>query len=403
MASLTEIKKKNKVIGYKFRGTYIDADGKRMYKSHSWYSEEDLTPAKMRRKAQAEADEWEINLRAEAAKEVRRPQEEPPQERGMTFQEYATNMYLPSRKERGCRPITIQNYERDIRIISERIGEHEISKLTPWDTRDLLNYLQNEYKRHRDGKPLDKSTVKAYYNTYKQIVKWAMDNDILSNDPLRGITPPTAPKKPVNALNTQEVRQLLNYLDNAPIKKVSVKEKTFILICLFTGLRKSEIFGLKWGAIDFDRKQISVEQGVTTITGGKQIADPKTATSRRVVPLHQKAIDALRGLYGTDKHDPREYVFHSQESLYEPMHTVHYSDKVKEICVDAGLPAMSPHDLRHTFATMLNNNGVDLKSIQTALGHSNSSITNDMYIHVSTEHIASGVCRTFDNIMGVTA
>lgn len=397
MASLTEIKKKNKIIGYKFRGTYIDADGKRVYKSHSWYSEEDLTPAKMRRKAQAEADEWEINLRAEAAKEVRRPQEEPPQERGMTFQEYFTNVFLPTCVENRCRPITMNNYTYTISVINKKIGSRAIAGITQQDTRELLQYLEHEHVTGR-GKHLDKSTIRTYYTIYKQVIKKAMEDGTLTEDPLGNIKPPKVPRKPINTLNQQEIKILADYTKN-----ISVKDRAFVLLCMFGGFRKNEVIGLKWEDIDFNRMQINVVRGVTAFKGGLQIAPPKTESGQRIVPMLDIVAKALKELYGEGTHDPKEYIFHSRKDPYYPAYPSRHTKLVKECCASAEVPDSSPHDLRHTYGSALINNGVDIKMVSTAMGHSDTAITYRNYVHVQTERIAENVNRAFNNIMGVTA
>ena len=148
---------------------------------------------------------------------------------------------------------------------------------------------------------------------------------------------------------------------------------------LVTGLRKGEITALLWSDLDIQNKTISVsKQYVKNPNGELTLSRPKTETSVRKVSIPQEAVDLLIAEHG--KHPENPYMFPSPATgeMYYPDSVVNLH---KKILKDAGLPHIRFHDLRHTFATLALQNGVDVKTVSSMLGHYDAGFTLRTYTH----------------------
>ena len=152
---------------------------------------------------------------------------------------------------------------------------------------------------------------------------------------------------------------------------------------LVTGLRKGEITALLWSDLDIQNKTISVsKQYVKNPNGELTLSRPKTETSVRKISIPQDAIDLL--ITEHSKHPENPYMFPSPATgeMYYPDSVVNLH---KKILKDAGLPHIRFHDLRHTFATLALQNGVDVKTVSSMLGHYDAGFTLRTYTHATRQ------------------
>ena len=152
---------------------------------------------------------------------------------------------------------------------------------------------------------------------------------------------------------------------------------------LVTGLRKGEITALLWSDLDIQNKTISVsKQYVKNPNGELTLSRPKTETSVRKISIPQDAIDLLIAEHS--KHPENPYMFPSPATgeMYYPDSVVNLH---KKILKDAGLPHIRFHDLRHTFATLALQNGVDVKTVSSMLGHYDAGFTLRTYTHATRQ------------------
>ncbi len=152
---------------------------------------------------------------------------------------------------------------------------------------------------------------------------------------------------------------------------------------LTTGLRKGELVALLWSDLDEQSMTLNVcKQAVRVKGGGVKVTRPKTETSIRRISLSQETIDVLKAEHA--KHPELEIMFPSPKTL-----GMYYPDSVtaihNKILKSAGLPHIRLHDLRHTFATLALQNGVDVKTVSSILGHYDAGFTLRTYTHVTTK------------------
>ena len=148
-----------------------------------------------------------------------------------------------------------------------------------------------------------------------------------------------------------------------------------------TGLRRGELLGLKWTDIDLDRGVLKIQRAISRQNGKIAEAPLKTKNAYRTLPLSADAISVLMQQRG--KTGNSEWVFPSPTG--GPMSPDSVLHMLQRVLKRAELPRIRFHDLRHTFATMALQNGVDVKTVSSMLGHYSAGFTLDTYAHVTTD------------------
>lgn len=165
---------------------------------------------------------------------------------------------------------------------------------------------------------------------------------------------------------------------------------------LVSGLRKGELVALLWSDLDIKNRTISVsKQYIKNPNGELTLSRPKTETSVRKVSIPQMAVDLL--IQEHEKHPRNPYMFPSPITgeMYYPDSVVNLH---KKILKDAGLEHIRFHDLRHTFATLALQNGVDIKTVSSMLGHYDAGFTLRTYTH-ATRQKQDEAAETMGNFM----
>lgn len=240
---------------------------------------------------------------------------------------------------------------------------------------DIQNYF-NAVKNVENDKPLSHSVLDKHKMILKSIFEAAIDNDLCYKNPVKNISFPNVSEK--------NKRKVLAFEDAEKLIEYAIDHKKYdIVILLETGMRRSELLGLLWTDIDTTNKTIYVQRAVTQTTGKIIIDKPKSKTSERIIPISDRLIEILNLM-------PKEaeYVIPGDQSGI-PASPHSYADKferfMKQASKDLGIPKLTPHELRHTYGTLLRENGVDIYSIQKVMGHSDISVTADIYVHNDIE------------------
>ena len=151
---------------------------------------------------------------------------------------------------------------------------------------------------------------------------------------------------------------------------------------LSTGLRRGELLGLKWSDINFETRILEVKRQIQRVNGVIQETTPKTHNAYRKILLSAEAVGILKE-YREQQKVKSEYVFSSPTGgIMEPDCA---RKMLKRVLQRAGLDELRFHDLRHTFATLALQNGVDVKTLSGILGHYSAGFTLDTYAHVTAQ------------------
>ena len=276
------------------------------------------------------------------------------------------------------RPSSHQTYRGYIdHHIKPYIGDIPLSKLTSLDLQKLYKKLLGSGRVERlesekQPKGLGPKTVRNINQVISSALTFAKEQKLIISNPTVGCV---LPKLEHREMQTLTAEQLTSFLREA--KESGVYEMYYIELA--TGLRRGELLGLKWVDVDLERGIIHVRRQVARINGKIVEAPLKTKNSYRTVSIGENAVGILRNQKAKSQ---SQYVFPSPTGgPISPDSVLHMLHRVLE---RAGLPKVRFHDLRHTFATLALQNGVDVKTVSSMLGHYSAGFTLDTYAHVTT-------------------
>ncbi len=320
----------------------------------------------------------------------------------ITFAEFC-DKYLEQKKT-SLSPTTFVFYEMIIRTeLIPMFGTMKLKELKTYHVQQFIQYLATEKKRN-DGVEggISASTVRRYTTVLRSILTLAYKLDYIDEDVgnSRKIEFPKEAPTELEVYTVEEVSEILKALETEPLNI-----RTLIEIAIFTGMRRGEIVGLKWGDIDFQNQKINVKRSIYKTKEGKaQEKDPKSKYGVRTISIPEhlcKTLVAYRAQQ--DRHisflgdawKNLDYVFTEEDGyvMNPQTPTKQFSHFLKR----HGIRHLKFHGLRHTSATMLLANGCDIKTVSTRLGHADIDTTN-IYVHAleSTDRKAA---QTFDNLI----
>jgi len=261
--------------------------------------------------------------------------------------------------------------------IKPSIGKIPLSKLSSLDLQKLYKKLLSDGRVERieskkQPKGLSAKTVRNINQVISSAMAFAINQKLIATNPTDGCA---LPKLEHREMKTIPAEQLASFLHEA--KESGVFELYYIELA--TGLRRGELLGLKWEDIDLKQGIIHVRRQIARIDGEIVEAPLKTKNSYRSVSIGQDAIEILRE---QRRKTNSEYVFPSPTG--GPMSPDSVLKMLHRVLKRAGLPQIRFHDMRHTFATMALQNGVDIKTVSGMLGHYSAGFTLDTYAHVTT-------------------
>ena len=276
------------------------------------------------------------------------------------------------------RPSSHKTYEGYIKNhIKPSVGSIPLPKLTTLDLQRLYQKLLTEGRVDRlesQNQPngLSTKTVRNINQVISSAMQLAIQQHLIAQNPTDGCA---LPKTEHREMQTLSADQLAAFLLEA--KHSGVFEMYYIELA--TGLRRGELLGLKWEDIDFTAQMLRVRRQVGRVNGEVREAPLKTKNAYRTISLGTDAIGVLKQ---QREKQPSSYVFPSSTGgPIAPDSVLHMLHRVLD---RAGLPEIRFHDLRHTFATLALQNGVDVKTVSGMLGHFSAGFTLDTYAHVTT-------------------
>ena len=277
------------------------------------------------------------------------------------------------------RPSSHKTYEGYIKNhIKPSVGNIPLTKLTTLDLQQLYQKLLTEGRVDRlesqnQPKGLSPKTVRNINQVISSAMQLAIQQHLIAQNPTDGCA---LPKTEHREMQTLGADQLAAFLLEA--RHSGVFEMYYIELA--TGLRRGELLGLKWEDIDFANQTLRVRRQVGRINGEVREAPLKTKNAYRTISLGTDAVGILK--QQREKQPGSSYVFPDPTGgPIAPDSVLHMLHRVLD---RAGLPEIQFHDLRHTFATLALQNGVDVKTVSGMLGHFSAGFTLDTYAHVTT-------------------
>ena len=266
------------------------------------------------------------------------------------------------------------------------IENKSMKALTAMDCQKVINALAVDQGKVR--------TAVTVFNLLKKAFRKAVDLGYLIKNPMDSVTKPKDRAQQRPFLTIEQASIFMEY---------AKKDNYYPLFAflLLTGVRPEEAYGLQWADVDFDKATIAIVRSAKSIPGGGwEFADLKTRTSRRNLDLSPSLAEILRNhkreqakvrlIMGAEWND-NDLVFANMKG--NPMGASRVRDHLAKVLADADLPKIRLYDLRHTHGSMLMSEGAAIKEISDRLGHANTSMTVNRYLHATPSRTRASVNR----------
>lgn len=360
---------------------YKDKNGKQQYK---WKATKQKVEKGNKRNAQRIAEQ----IRQQFETELNTPESETADKSNMLFGNYMLEWLEKHRH--FIELTTYGGYEHKVNKTANYFNDKEITlkELKGSHIQEFYDTLATT--KQSNGKYLKVNTIKRYHATIHKALEDAIKLDLIDINPADKANPGKSEQYIAQPYNLQDLQQLLS------VSKGELIE-LHILLAVHLGLRKEEVIGLKWDAIDFDSNTITIKHTVTNASkNGKRILVKKDKTkndsSYRTLYMQNDIKQALlkkktkqeenKQFFGNSYKNTENYVLVDDEGeLIKPDRVTRRFSKLLK---DNGMKHIRFHDLRHSCASLLLANNANMKQIQNYLGHSSYNTTANIYSHLDT-------------------
>lgn len=358
---------------------YQDEVGKKKYK---WIST-GLTERGNKKAAKEildrELEKFERELTESKDKVERRskPKEVDKTKATMLFSDYCDN-YIESIKDK-ITTMVYRGYKGYVKKIKDFFDKQKLRLI------DVTDEEIREFYAELKEQGLKNISIRHVANVIRPALKQAYKDKLIPDNPYDFVPSLSREKPSLDFYDKHEMAKLFEAVEGH-------RFELLIKMTGYYGFRRSEVLGLRWSAVDFDHKLISVNHKVLVIGDKVELTDTlKTKTSRRTLPLlpvienlliaKREEIEENKQFYGKSyKQNYLDYIFVEDNGklIYPDVVTRNFSKILK----DNKLKHIRFHDLRHSCASIMLANGVQMKQIQDWLGHSNFQTTADVYSHL---------------------
>lgn len=320
--------------------------------------------------------------------------------KSMTFAEF-TEIW---KRDYGSKELAPTTYARYLGILNTRIlpyfSKFKLDKIKPTDIMKFYDMLENDTqirrlknnKGERLTKPLSKKTILEHHRLLRAMLHKAVYWQLIVNNPAERVQPPRASRAKRKFYDDEQCKVLLNNLNT--LQENEIKYKVAIILDVFTGARLGELMGLEWNDIDFKNKEIAINKASQYLPDkGIFIKSPKTESSIRSVGIPQVVIDILKKYktwYNQQKTQCGDLWIDSNRLFVQwngkPMHPDTITDWFRKFIERKNLPPITFHGLRHTNATLMISQNIDVAVVASRLGHAQITTTLNFYVHPVQSH-----------------
>lgn len=304
----------------------------------------------------------------------------------------ATSIY--GTKTAFCQQSNVSLFTFNNAINGQNITEDSARKICKALNKDMSKcFKANSQKTTLSGK-----VILHHHRLLSTIFQTAVLWQVIPNNPCLRVKAPRAEQLEIKCMDDKETAQFFEYLETEPLQY-----KAMITLLIYSGMRRGEVCGLKWGDIDFKNKVIHVQRAILYIPKKGIYEDtPKTNGSNRVMKVadivlfqleqHKKEQNITRLRLG-DRWNDNDYVFTQWDG--KAIHPDSITSWIHKFVEKNDLPYTNIHSLRHTNASLLIANGVNVATVSKRLGHSSTATTTKTYIHAikSADEAASEVLQ----------
>ena len=270
-------------------------------------------------------------------------------------------------KRGTVKPFTFQNtYQVKVeKYILPYFGAADLSTIRPIDVQNFLN-------AHTE---LSEAMLDTLRMILRAIFDSAIENDLCYKNPAKNAKIKSEYQPVGRRVYTREQKDKL-------YQYTIMTGQLDIMLLLMTGIRRSELLALKWDDIDTDNRLIHIRAAVTPSLHENVESATKSRSGMRSVPISDELADILQSVretgYVIPGSDPGRF-------LSPTTYARRFADAMHDAAENLGIPELTPHELRHTFGTLLREAGADIYTIQKVMGHADIGVTSKVYVHNDIE------------------
>lgn len=308
------------------------------------------------------------------------------------------------KRDYGSKELAPSTYKRYCRMLETRLlpylGHFYINKIKPTDIMKFYDLLEKDTqlvrKKGNNGaktkKPLSGKTILEHHRLLRAMLHKAVYWQLVVSNPAERVQPPKARKPKRKSYDDEQTKILLENLEL--LSSEDTKYKVAIILTVFTGVRLGELMGLEWQDVDFKNGIISINRSSQYLSDmGVFTKVPKTESSIREIAIPEFIISLLEEykLWYEEQKSIYGELWTDSDRLFvqadgKPMHPSTISKWFVKYVGQIGLPVINFHGLRHTNASLLVAQNIDIAVISARLGHAQISTTLDFYVHPLLSH-----------------
>ena len=308
------------------------------------------------------------------------------------------------KRDYGSKELAPSTYKRYCRMLETRLlpyfGHFYINKIKPTDIMKFYDLLEKDTqlvrKKGNNGsktkKPLSGKTILEHHRLLRAMLHKAVYWQLIVANPAERVQPPKARKPKRRSYDDEQTKVLLENLEQ--LSSEDTKYKVAIILTVFTGVRLGELMGLEWQDVDFKNRIISINRSSQYLADmGVFTKVPKTESSIRDIAIPEFIISLLEEykLWYEEQKLIYGELWTNSDRLFvqadgKPMHPSTISKWFVKYVGQIGLPVINFHGLRHTNASLLVAQNIDIAVISARLGHAQISTTLDFYVHPLLSH-----------------
>ena len=308
------------------------------------------------------------------------------------------------KRDYGSKELAPTTYKRYCRMLETRLlpyfGHFYINKIRPTDIMKFYDLLEKDTQLVRKSgnngaktkKPLSGKTILEHHRLLRAMLHKAVYWQLIVANPAERVQAPKARKPKRRSYDDEQTKILLENLELLSVE--DTKYKVAIILTIFTGVRLGELMGLEWQDVDFKNGIISINRSSQYLSDmGVFTKTPKTESSIREIAIPEFIISLLEEykLWYEEQKSIYGELWTNSDRLFvqadgKPMHPSSISKWFVRYVSTIGLPVINFHGLRHTNASLLVAQNVDIAVVSARLGHAQISTTLDFYVHPLLSH-----------------
>ena len=297
----------------------------------------------------------------------------------------------------GLRPTTRQSYENWLyEHLIPGVGHIPLNKVTQSDLQQFFTGMKKNGRHahvETKGTALSDRSVQSCYAVCRKALDKAVAENLIRANPAQGCKLPPVKGRDMQVLTKEEMQRFLLQAREEGMYELFLLELT-------TGLRRGELLALRWDDLDMETGVLKIDRQIYPVRGKLIVTEPKTKAGIRTIILPPPMLEVLRE-YKEQTFSP--LLFPSRIRPGQPIDPGYVRKRLQVILERAGCKQVRFHDLRHTFATMALEHGMDVKTLSAIIGHVSSTTTLNVYAHITDEMRQSAAAKIDHGIAGAEA